>query len=203
MSVSLLNRTSAPSVLRLFDYCFKQGVFDAAAFEDDYTAKEWMECRLEKGDYGLLSETETPFDWKRWRFTLYRWCRDARLNSLAENYIDKVRQYQANALFAILPLSMRFYLMGIEEWLAYPNAIGMAKFKQEPKVHWKPVASHLRKMSTNDLISLVQEFVYERQSKEYEGDMIKSRYDTFALGLWRCLQKYPVYGGTEEETEDI
>lgn len=203
MSRSALNRTSAPNVVRLFDYSFKQGVIDAASFEDDYTAKEWMEERLEKGDYGLLPEHEVPYDWKRWRFTLYRWCREARMSPLAENYIDKIRHYQKDFLFAILPLSMRFYLMGVSEWLEYPNPVGLALFKQSPKVHWKPVPSHLKKITNNDFISQVQEFVYERQAKNYEGDMLHSRYDAFVFGLWRCLQKYPVYGTDEEETEDF
>lgn len=202
MNASPINRTSAPNIIRLLDYCFKKGVQEASEFEDDYTAKEWLEEKLSTGGYGLLSEDSVDFDWKRWRFTLYRWCRDRRLNSLAENYIDKIRTYQATFAFAILPITMRFYLMGVQEWLEYPNGLNMALFKQNQKIHWKPMPKHLVKLTTNDYISLIQEFVYERIGMGFEGDMIQSRYDSFAFAMWRCVQKYPVHGFGEEK-EDI
>lgn len=201
---SPVNRSSAPLVLRLFDYCFKQGVQDAADTEDDYAVKDWLEQRKQNGDYGLLSEPDTPYDWKRWRFTLYRWCRTIRLNTLGEGYIDHIRGFQKNFSFAVLPISMRFYMMGVEEWLDYPNALNLALFWQAPKTHWKPVPPHLKKMKNSDLIYCIQDFVYERIGKKYPGDMDESRYNDFALAMWRCMQKYPEYGpGNRTEEENL
>ena len=199
---SPLNRTTAPQAIRLFDYCFKQGVFDACYIENDYEAQQFLDSHPESGGYGLLVEPYEGFDWRHWQHTLYRFCREARIKSIAENYIDCIHRYRKKFVFAILPIAMRFYLMGIEEWLSYPNPNNTEIFKHEGKIHWKPVPRHLRKMSTPDFISLIQQFVYERQSKEYPGDLSATMYDTFANTMWRCVQKYPVYV-TDKEDEDI
>ena len=200
---SPLNRSTAPLVIRLFDYCFKQGVEDACALEDDYAAKEWMDECLKNGSYGVLSEKDLPFDWRRWRFTLYRWCRIAHLPSLADTYLNRMERFKNTFAFAILPLAMRFYLMGVQEWLEYPNPANMAYFRQNGKVHWKPVVSHLRKMRTSDFVSYVQEFVYERTDGAPEGDAWTTKYNSFCQALWRCTQKYEVIGDSEDPEEDF
>lgn len=197
---SPLNRAFASGVIRLLDYCFKQGVIDACDLEDDYTAKEWLTARLEDGGYGLLSEIDTPFDWKRWRFVLYRWCRNARIGTLGEGYIDKIRKKQVY-YFAVLPISMRFYLMGIEEWLEYPNPNGMTLFRSENRIHWKPMPSHLKVMRTDDFISYIQEFIYERQSRHFQDDLSDARYDSFCSAIWNFTRKYPVYGDIRDDIE--
>ena len=199
MARSPLNRTTAPQVVRLFDYCFRQGVFDACDYGDDIAVQEWLDARLADGQYGLLSEYDEIYDWKRWRLTLYRWCRLGKLGSIGESYVDIIHRYKQTAMFALLPISMRFYLMGIQEWLAYPNPNNMALFKQTKKIHWKPVPTHLKKIRTSDFISYIQEFIYERAQKHFESDLTSSRYDSFATAMWRCTQKY--YVGTDSEED--
>ena len=134
MAKSPLNRTTAPQVVRLFDYCFRQGVTDASDFGDDIAVQEWLDRRLADGQYGLLSGYDEVFDWKRWRLVLYRWCRMGRLGGIGERYVDQIHRYKATSAFALLPMAMRFYLMGVEEWLAYPNQNNMAQFKQTKKM---------------------------------------------------------------------
>jgi len=199
---SPLNRTTGPQAIRLFDYCFKQGVIDACELEDDYSAKEFLTHMLETGGYGVLNEPTDGFDWKRWQFTLYRYCRYGRLGSISDTYIDKIHRFRNTFVFAILPIAMRFYLMGIEEWLEYPNPNNIALFKQRKKIHWKPMPQHLVTITTPDFISLVQQFVYERVDKAIENDLPAHRYNNFASALWRCNQKYPVYA-TDDEGEEI
>ena len=195
-----LNRQSAPQVIRLLDYCFKKGVIDAYEANDDYAVKEWLDARKADGGYGLLSEPGTPFDWRRWRFTLFRWCRLCSLARAGEGYIDMIRN-RHQFLFAVIPLSMRFYLLGIEEWLAYPNSLNMAIFKQTSRIHWKPMASHLRKMKTDDYISYVQEFIYERVSMALEDDLTPAQYDSFCTALWKYTRKYIPYGEIRDDIE--
>lgn len=199
MARSPLNRTTAPQVVRLFDYCFRQGVSDACDYGDDIAVQEWLDRRLADGQYGILSEYDAVFDWKRWRLVLYRWCRMGRLGGIGERYVDQIHRYKATSAFALLPMAMRFYLMGVEEWLAYPNQNNMAQFKQAKKIHWKPVPQHLRIMRTSDFISYIQEFVYERVQKHFEDDLNQARYDGFATAMWRCTQKY--YVGTDSEED--
>ncbi len=199
---SPLNRTTAPQLIRLFDYCFKQGVIDACNYEDDYFVREWYETKLKSGSYGVLHEPDDDFDWKRWKFTLYRWCRIGRLGSITDSYVSRVHCFKNTFLFAILPITMRFYLEGIAEWLEYPNPTNTVYFMSNKKIHWKPVPNHLKIMKTDDFISMVQQFVYERQAMNKQGDLTTRQYDSFATAVWRCVQKYPVYGASEEEIED-
>ena len=214
--MSPLNRTTAPQVLKIFDYCFKQGVFDAYELGDDYSAKEWMEDRKADGGYGLLSDMETPYDWRRWRFTLFRWCRNARMGSVGETYIDRIVKV-SNYLFCVVPISMRFYLMGIEEWLEYPNQTNIQIFKQTKKIHWKPVAPHLRTMTKDDFITCIQDFVYERQKfhkriqedySEEEANRILSRdatdksYDNFVKAVWALTRPSQLYAELRNYEED-
>ena len=198
MAKSPLNRTTAPQVVRLFDYCFRQGVFDACDYGDDIAVQEWLDARLADGQYGLLSEYDEVFFFFYWRLILYRWCRIEKLGGVGERYVDLIHRYKSTSVFALLPIAMRFYLMGIQEWLEYPNQNNMAFFKQTKKIHWKPMASHLRKIRTSDYISYIQEFIFERTQKHFEDDLSPSRYDGFATAMWRCTQKYYAFTDTEE-----
>ena len=197
-----LNRTTAPQVIRLFDSCFKRGVLDACAQDDDYSVKEWLDRHLSDGSYGLVYD-DYNFDFKRWRFTIERWCREDRLGSVGDTYLNSmyVRRKNRNFLFAVLPMTMRFYLLGVEEWLSYPNPLNMEIFKHTKKIHWKPMPSHMRNMTTSDYLSLLQEFIYERQSKKFEDDLTESQYDGFSIAMYKFTRKYevPEYDETEED----
>lgn len=202
---SPINRTTAPQIIRLLDLCFKQGVRDARDMEDDFTVKEWLEERLADGEYGTLPEKDFEFDWRRWRYTLYRWCREWHLGTMADNYINQMDRYKNTMAFVLIPITMRFYLMGVQEWLEYPNPNSMALFLQNRKSHWKPMPSHLKVMTTSDFLALVQGFSYERQDKGIEKNIPQSRYDDFSLALWRCTRKYNVidYGRGKKNKEDL
>jgi len=186
-----LNRTTAPTIIRFFDLCFKHGVIDAYEFSDNYEAKEFVQKHKEAWDFGVLGEPD-DFDWEMWRFTLYRWGRMNRFMKLAENYIYRI--IKKNYLWYILPFCMRFYLMGIEEWLEYPNPGRIEIFKSEGKVHWKQVPAHLRKITTDDFISYMQEFAYEfRRSPLSQGEdriMVVRTMDGYIQALHDMTRKY-------------
>ena len=200
MSDFPLNKTTAAQAIRLFDYCFKMGVIDACELGDDYVASSWLEERLADRKYGLLSDYEAEFDWKRWRFTLFRWCRNCSLRQLGENYIDRIRK-SSNFLFGILPICMRFYLMGVQEWLDYPNPTNMMIFKMTARIHWKPVTQNLRTMKTDDFISYIQEFIYERVDNPLEDDVSISYLNGFCVAMWKLTRKYIPYGEFREGFE--
>ncbi len=188
-----LNRSTAPTIIRFFDLCFKHGVIDAYVFADDYGAREFVQKHKEAWDFGVLGEPD-DFDWEMWRFTLYRWGRMNHFMKLAENYIYRITK--KNYLWYILPFCMRFYLMGIEEWIEYPDPSKIEIFKNENKVHWKPVPPHLRKITTNDFISYMQEFAYEfRRSPLSQGEdriMVTRTMDGYIQAIHDMTRKYGV-----------
>lgn len=196
-----LNRTTAPQVIRLLDYCFKMGVLDAYEAGDDFMVKDWVEARKEDGKYGLLADPDVEYDWRRWRFTLFRWCRLLSLTRAGEGYIDRIRN-KNNFLFAVLPISMHFYLMGAQEWLDYPNPANITIFKNTLRIHWKPMPqSYLRTMRTDDFISYIQEYIYSLQSNPREDDIPISKYNSFCVALWKFTRKYITYGEIRDDIE--
>lgn len=195
-----LNRTTAPQVIRLFDSCFKRGVIDSCNMEDDMLVKEFLDKHKSDGSYGLVYD-DYNFDFHRWRFHLERWCREDRLGSIGDMYLNSmyVRQKRNTFLFAVLPLTMRFYLMGVEEWLSYPNPLNMAIFQHMKKIHWKPVPKHLKNISTADWLSYMQEFIYERQKMRLKGDLTEFMYDSFSVAMFKLTRKYEVLNYETEE----
>lgn len=186
-----LNRTTAPQVVRFFDVCFKQGVIDAYNYHDNYGAKDFLQRFKESWDFGVLGEPE-DFDWEMWRFTLYRWARYNRFTRFAQEHIYSI--VRKDYLWYMLPFCMRFYLMGIEEWLAYPAPTKLELFKKEFRVHWKPVLTQVRKMSVDDYISYMQEFTYEfRRSPYSQGEnrkMSPRTMDAYCMAIHDLTRKY-------------
>jgi hypothetical protein len=184
-----LNRTSAPQIIRFFDLCFKQGVIDGCNFTDDYGAKEFVEKHKGAWDFGVLGEPD-DFDWQMWRFTLYRWARYNHMTPFAENYIYKI--VKKNYLWCLLPFCMRFYLMGIEEWIQYPNEAALERFKHESRIHWAPQTnSSLRKMTKSDIHSYMLQFAYEyRRAPEEVRVMNVLTMDGYCQAVHDLNQKY-------------
>lgn len=157
MKNSPLNRKTAPEIVRFFDVCFKQGVISACHFGDDYGVKDFINAHKPNFSFGVLGEPD-DYDWQSFRFALYRWARASRQTTLAENYIYQIRK--KDALWCFLPYCMRFYIMGMEEWLKYPNPVGIELFKKTIKVHWDPT-NPVRKFTTYDFIAYLQEFALD------------------------------------------
>lgn len=182
-----LNRTTAPMVLRFFDICFKQGVLDAYNFTNDYGAKEFLDARKEDWRFGVLGEQD-DFDWEMWRFTLYRWARQNHMMKFAESYLYRITKI--NYLWCLLPYSMRFYLMGIEEWLSYPNPSGIELFKHEGRVHWSPVHKP-RKITKSDFRFYMQDFAYQyKRLPEEQRPISYSTMDEFTKAIYDLNHNY-------------
>lgn len=184
---SPLNSSTGPQVLRFFDVCFKRGVQDAAALEDDYRVRDFVLKHEEDWSFGVLGEPD-DFDWKLFRFVLYRWARAARLTQLAERYLFMIRA--VNPYWAILPFCMRFYLMGVKEWLAYPNPMGLDVFRNTPKIHWAPQQGVSKKFTRPDYIAYMQEFsLIHRRLPEDRRLMNARTMDDYCMAIYdvsRC-----------------
>lgn len=183
----VLNRTTAPQVVRFFDVCFKRGVIDAYELGDDLEAKDFLESRLEDWRFGVIGKPE-DLDWQMFRFTMYFWARENHLTKFAEDYIFKVRS--KNYTWCLLPYCLRFYLMGIKEWLDYPNPVNIEMFKHSSKVHWNPSVIPY-KITTGDFISYMHEFAYDyRRRPEEDKEVSDTAMDSFCLAIFDLTRKY-------------
>ena len=187
---SHITRKTAPEIIRLLDFCYRRGVVDAAEVEDNMAVESWLSDIHKSGRYGLVGFPEEECDWKRWRFFLLRWCRENRLSSLGFDYIDGIRKASGYE-YLIIPMSMRFYLQGVKEWIEYPNETALIFFKSKPKQRWtNKVPETMKNMKKDDFISLIQEFIYElRQYPMAEmDDFPSSVLDNFEYALWEMTR---------------
>ena len=60
--MSVLNRTTAAQILRLYPLCFKHGVLDAYELGDVYAAREFLDLHDEGWTYGVLGEPDDYAD---------------------------------------------------------------------------------------------------------------------------------------------
>lgn len=183
----ILNRTSAPQIIRLYDVCFKQGVIDACEFGDDLGAKEFLDQHKADWTFGILGRPEA-FDWQMFRFTLYWWARKSRLTGFAENYIFKIKK--PNYHWCLLPYCMRFYLMGIEEWLNYPVPSRLEIFKNTGRIHWHSIDA-MKKFTNGDYITYMHDFAYAYRQQPEENMIASSvAMDNFCLAVYDLTRKY-------------
>lgn len=190
----ILNRTTAPHTVRFFWVCFRQGVLDACEYGNDIEAKEF--CEEHKQDWTFGTLTKPDLDWQMYRHQLYWWARQAGQKSLAEGYLFRIRT--KNYSWAVLPYCMRFYLMGISEWLKYPNPGAIEVFKSKPMVHWDP-SEPATKVTKMDIISYLHDFEYEYLHAADECKAIsEASMSSFISALYDLSRKY-VTGSAEEE----
>lgn len=188
MSFSPLNRTTAPQILRLCSLCYKNGVLDAYELGDDYAAREFIDKHKTDWSYGVLGEPD-DYDWKMWRFALYKWCRRHALARFADNYLYGIKKY--NYLFCPILLSMRFYLMGIEAWLAYPNPSGIEIFRQDNGAYWGGNGIGTKKMKQRDIIVEIQGLVYQYRRAPEESQTVSAKVlDEFSSAIFDLTSKH-------------
>lgn len=188
MSSSPLNRTTAPQILRLCALCLKNGVLDAYEMGDDYAVEEFLRKHKEGWTYGVLGEPD-DYDWKMWRFSLYKWCRRNALSQFADNYLYEVKRF--NYLYCPILLSMRFYLMGIEEWLSYPNPVNIERFRKESAVHWAPMGAGSQKMTRKEIIAEMQNVAFQFRRRPEEAQEVSfGVIDEFCKAIYDLTSSY-------------
>ena len=187
MSSSPLNRTTAPQILRLCTLCLKHGVLDAYELGDDYAAREFLDQHKEDWTYGVLGEPD-DYDWKMWRFSLYKWCRRNGMTTFAETYLYNVKRF--NYLYCPILMSMRFYLIGIEEWLAYPNPVNIERYRKDTSMHWQPMGRGAQKIFRREVIMQMQDIAYQyRRLPEDRREISFGVMDEFCTAVYDMTSK--------------
>ena len=158
MQRRILNRSTADQILRFFDVCFKQGVIDACEFGDDWAVKDFYEKHIEDWDFGVLGEAD-DMDWELFRVKLYHWGRERGYRKFLIEYVYQI--HRKNYAWYFFVFCMRFYLLGIGEWLEYPNSTRIEQFKNFPNKHWVDKPSALAKISKTDKIVTMQDEMFK------------------------------------------
>lgn len=193
----LLNRTSAPQVIRFFTLCYKQGVIDACEKGSDLDVKEFLQDHLATWSFGTLEHMDVEYDWKAFQYWAYWFARQNGLKGLAENYIFRIRS--KNYIWCFLPYCQRFYYLGIEDWLKHPSPARIELFKATPKALW--VEDGARKNITKpDVISYLHSFEFEyRQLPEEEKEVSDMMMGSFIQALYDLSRKYVTGSKFEED----
>lgn len=187
MSSLLLNRTTAPHMVRFFDVCFKQGVEDACANGDELSTKEFLEEKSADWSFGVLGSGQ-EYDWEAFRYWLYFLARRRGMRTLAETYLFRIRT--KNYIWCALVYCMRFYLMGIREWLRYQNPSAIEYFKTVPKVHWDP-NEPIKKFTKPDYFSYLHEFEFAFRNVPKEEQIVSENAMTcFVQALFDLTREY-------------
>lgn len=182
-----LNRTNAPKIVRLFDLCFKQGVYDACELADEFGAREFVESHKSSFSFGVLGD-EGDVEWQTYRFVLYKIARRNGLTSLGENYILFIRS--KNYMWALLPYCLQFYILGVEEWLRYPNRSAIELFKQKSRIHWDQNFP-IKKFTLADYVSYMHDFAHAYRKMPVEEMPIgPGTLDSFCSALYDLTRKY-------------
>lgn len=192
---SLLTRTTAPMAIRFMALCFKRGVIEGSELGNDIDAKEFYDEKSMDWSFGTLLHPEYT-DWKAFRSQMYWWAREYRMKTLAESYLFRIRN--KNYTWCILPYCMRFYLLGVKEWLDYPNPGRIELFKQSGNVHWDPNAP-IKSITRMDIISYLHTFEFDfRRLEQGVLEISEASMSSFIHALYDLSRKY-VTGTTEEE----
>lgn len=201
--IRTLDRESAKKVIRLFDVCFKQGVYDAHDICDNYEARDFLDRHKAAWDFAVLGQPE-PYSWEEWRFTLFHWARMAGLKTFAIDHIYQI--VKTTPQWYLLPHCMCFYLMGIEEWLAKPDPTRLQIFKKSPNEHWRTMPSGMRKMNKSDFVECMYGFVFSYRRLPKEEQPFKAlSFDGYARAMHTLTRNYAKKKAKIEldEPEDI
>lgn len=188
--MSLIDRSTVKLVLRLLEYSFRQGVLDACKYQDEFLCREFIRQRRENHDFGTLDIGE-PLDWEEWRYILTKWSMRCHIHTVCEKYLDKIVSMNYN--WVIFPVAMEFYILGIEEYLEYPNIRNLELFKNKPRVHWYCDGRPFKGINTESIVTMIQDICYTRKRKDAfaQGCPSAISYDAFCRTIWTCTRPIP------------
>lgn len=147
---NIINGRNLKWVLTLFDHFYKMGVIDAMEKTDQWQARDFIARMRESGTYGTI-EKDYSMGWRQWLALV-------RYESSLQNWkttrdilgcITSSRGYVAT----ILPMTMAYYLKGIEDYWNNPNPINKTLFLSKKFNLW---AEKIKVRNTNAMIEDAQ-----------------------------------------------
>lgn len=147
---NLINKSNLKRVLILLDRFYKMGVIDAMEKTDQWQARDFVSRMRESGTYGTI-DRDYSMGWKQWLVFLKcectiqkMWTQRALLQTITSN---------SGYMFTIVPMTMAFYLKGIEDYWDNPNPVNKTFFLSKDFSLWGEKIKH---RNINGMIEDVQ-----------------------------------------------
>lgn len=158
----LIDRTDVSRLLTLFDRVYKLGVEDGYNnSHDEGLCREHIETTNYPGNFGLIRDGFIS-DEIDWQLTLQREAKAMKIyEAVRKMFIRMGAWARSNYYSCILPIAQEFYNMGVEDFLANPNADIITTFMEERRVWWGG-----KRVDTYGYVEKIQGFCGKRMRSE-------------------------------------
>lgn len=185
----LINPSSYGQIIKLLDFIYKKAIMDCIDRDDVAACRQFVKTMHNKKAYGMI-EFDYEMTWREWKNTLYFFCLKKRLYkvSLLLDFINSIYTYYA----VILPVSMEFYLKGVEDYIACPYEGDYLRFSESPREVWgRPSAPKTNRRMMDDMLQMVlkrRHHKFDSLEAKAKSDLMEpspANYDTFTECMWR------------------
>lgn len=158
----LIDRTDVSRLLTLFDRVYKLGVEDGYNnSHDEGLCREHIETTNYPGNFGLIRDGFIS-DEIDWQLTLQREAKAMKIyEAVRKMFIRMGAWARSNFYSCILPIAQDFYNMGVEDFLANPNADTITTFMEERRIWWGG-----KRVDTYGYVEKIQGFCGKRMRSE-------------------------------------
>ncbi|OKY84302.1 MAG: hypothetical protein BHV69_09765 [Bacteroidales bacterium 52_46] len=158
----LIEAKDVSKLITLFDRMYKLGVEDGYQHShDEGLCREHIETTNYPGNFGLIRDGFIS-DEIDWQLTLQREAKAMKIyEAVRKMFIRMGAWARSNFYSCILPVAQDFYNMGVEDFLANPNADTITTFMEERRVLWGG-----KRVDTYGYVEKIQGFCGKRMRSE-------------------------------------
>ena len=162
MAQPLIDRNDISRLITLYDRVYKLGVEDGYNnSHDEGLCREHIETTNYPGNFGLIRDGFIS-DEIDWQLTLQREAKAMKIyEAVRKMFIRMGAWARSNYYSCILPIAQEFYNMGVEDFLANPNADIITTFMEERRVWWGG-----KRVDTYGYVEKIQGFCGKRMRSE-------------------------------------
>lgn len=162
----VITRDTISKSISLLDTLYHWGVRDCHALNDEGAAREFIETHSETNVYGFLTD-EQPISVLEWQLRLIQQARLTSMYGSMYQYFQRMGKFANNYLSTFVPLSMRWYVRGVQDYCDNPNAADYAIFEDSKRVFWSERG--LRKFNNREAVETIQLdcFALQRRDAAY------------------------------------
>lgn len=158
----LIEAKDVSKLITLFDRVYKLGVEDGYNnSHDEGLCRGHIETTNYPGNFGLIRDGFIS-DEIDWQLTLQREAKAMKIyEAVRKMFIRMGAWARSNYYSCILPIAQDFYNMGVEDFLANPNADTITTFMEERRIWWGG-----KRVDTYGYVEKIQGFCGKRMRSE-------------------------------------